>query len=128
MKLNDYEEIVGTLENYTQEQDSIKLVFKIQTTIELPVGAITKDELDDCISRKIGIFNSKGDYRLRKFPTPIENFKNENCPSCEKQNQCSRDGEELFYCLLNKVCELHRNKQASNLTGSDLRDENKKQK
>lgn len=111
MKLKEYHEIVGTLETYTHEEDCIKLVFKIQTTIELPIGAIPKKELDDCINRKIGIFNNQGDYRLRKFPMPIEHFKHEECPSCEKRDQCSRDGEELFYCLLHKVSKLSRNKQ-----------------
>jgi hypothetical protein len=54
---------------------------------------------------------NKGDYRLRKFPTPIDNFKEENCPFCEKRNGCSKDGKELFYCLLEKVSELPRRKQ-----------------
>jgi hypothetical protein len=79
MKLKDYHEIVGTLEKYTQEEDCIKLVFKIQTTIELLIEAIPKKELNDCINRKIGIFNNKGDYRLRKVPMPIEHFKHEEC-------------------------------------------------
>ena len=72
MELKEYNEIVGTLENYTQEQDSIKLVFKIQTTIELPVGTIPKNELDDCINRKIGIFNNKGEELvIEKINEPL---------------------------------------------------------
>jgi len=71
MKLGDYHEMVGTLEKYIQEDNCIKLVFKIQTIIELPIGAIPKNELDDCINRKIGIFNNKGDYRLRKLPMQL---------------------------------------------------------
>ena len=128
MKLKDYHEIVGILKNYIQEQDSIKLVFKIEKTIELPIGAIPKNELDDCLNREISIFNNKGDYRLRKFPTSVENFKKGTCPSCEKRNICSRDGEEFFYCLLQKLSELSRNEQAIKTTGGDLGDENKKRR
>jgi len=113
MKLKEYHEFVGTLERYTQEEDCIKLVFVIHTTVELPIGAIPKKELDDCINREIGIFNNQGDYRLRKVPMPIDEFKNEECLSCEKRDQCTRDGEELFYCLLHKVSELKRKKQES---------------
>jgi hypothetical protein len=120
MKLKEYHEFVGTLERYTQEDDCIKLVFVIHTTVELPIGAIPKKELDDCINRKIGIFNNQGDYRLRKFPMPIEHFKNEECSSCEKRDQCSRDSEELFYCLIQKVSELKRKKQESNTVGGDI--------
>ena len=110
MKLKDYHEFVGTLESYTQEPNCIRLVFRIEQTIELPVGAIPKMELDDCLNRKIGIFNNQGDYRLRKCPKPVDNFKEENCPSCEKRNGCSKEGKELFYCLLEKVSELSRRK------------------
>jgi hypothetical protein len=110
MKLKDCHEIVGTLDSYTQEQDCIRLVFRIQQTIEVPIAAIPKKELDDCINRKIGIFNNQGDYRLRKFPKPVDNFKEENCPFCEKRNECSKDGKELFYCLLYKVSELSQKK------------------
>ncbi len=61
MILKDYHEMVGTLQKYTQEHDCIKLVFKIEKTIELPIDAIPKNELDDCLNRKIGIFNKKGE-------------------------------------------------------------------
>ena len=85
MKLKKYHKIVGTLESYIQENDKTRLVFQIQKTIELPQKAIPKEELEDCISRKIAIFNNDGDYRLRKSPKPIEKFKDEKCSLCDKQ-------------------------------------------
>jgi hypothetical protein len=97
--------------NYSQDEDCIRLVFRIERTIQLPVGAIPKKELDDCVNRKIGILNVEGHYRLRKFPTPVENFKKENCLTCEKQFQCSKDDKEVFYCLLHKVSELMNKKR-----------------
>jgi len=112
MELKDYHEIVGTLESYSQEHDCFRLAFRIQQMIEVPIDAIPKRELDDCIKTKIGIFNNQGDYRLRKFPRPIDNFKEENCPSCKKRNQCTQDGKELFYCLLHEVSVLVREKHS----------------
>jgi len=86
MKLNTYHEIVGTLENYSKEDNKINLIFQIHKTIALPLNAISDEELEDCINRRIGIFNNEGDYRLRKFPKPIEEFKSETCPKCSKQD------------------------------------------
>jgi hypothetical protein len=106
MILKNYHEIVGTLESYKEKDDILQLVVKIEYNLELPKNAIPKEELDDCMDRKIGIFNNAGDYRLRKFPRAIENFKNEQCPRCETKDQCSKDGKELFYCLLRKINEL----------------------
>ena len=108
MKLKNYHEIVGTLEEYMQENDKTRLVFQIQKTIELPREVIPKEELEDCINRKIAIFNNDGDYRLRKSPKPIEKFKSENCPKCSKQEQCSKDGLEITNCLMSKINELRR--------------------
>lgn len=81
MKLKNYHEIVGTLESYIQENDKTRLVFQIQKTIELPQKAIPKEELEDCINRKIAIFNNNEDYRLRKSLKSIEKLKDEekNC-------------------------------------------------
>lgn len=120
MKLKDYHEIVAVLESYTQESDCIRLVFRIEQIIELPKDTIPKNELDDCINRKIGIFNNQGNYRLRRFPTPVENFKKENCASCEKHEQCSKDEREVFYCLLHKVSELTNKKQELKKTGGEM--------
>ena len=108
MKLNTNHEIVGTLESYSKEDNKINMVFQVHKTIELPLNAIPDEELEDCINRKIGIFNNEGDYRLRKFPKPIDGFKSENCPKCSKQEQCPKDGLEITYCLVNKISELRR--------------------
>ncbi len=110
VKLKDHHEIVGLLEKYTLEPDCIRCLFRIEQVVELPKGAIPIQELDDCINRKIGIFNNQGEYRLRKCPKPVDNFKEENCPICEKRNTCSKEGRELFYCLLEKVSEMSRRK------------------
>ncbi len=106
MNLKTYHEIVGTLESYSEKNNELNLLFQIHKTIEPPQDAIPKKELDDCINRRIGIFNNDGDYRLRKFPKPIEKFKSEKCLKCNKQEHCSKDGIELTYCLISKINEL----------------------
>ena len=123
MKLMDNHEYVGTLESYVREDDCIKLVFVNRTTVELPLGAIPKEELDECIDKKIGIFNNQGDYRLRKYSMPIEHFKNEECPSCNNQDSCIRDGEALSHCLRNKTSKMKEKK-----TGCDNHNHNKRRK
>ena len=106
MKLRKYHEFIGTLEKYKIVDDELHLQFVIEYKMELPKDAIPITELDDCIQRKIGIFNNDGDYRLRKFPRGIDIFKYESCPKCEKQKECSKDGLELLCCLLKKINEL----------------------
>jgi len=69
---------------------------------------------------------NKGDYRIRKFPTPIENFKKENCVSCEKQERYSKDDKEIFYCPLHKLSKLISKRQKTNTMGGDINYDNKK--
>jgi hypothetical protein len=106
MKLKKYHEFIGTLEKYEIVEDELRLRFTIEYKMELPRDAFPTTELDDCIQRQIGIFNNDGDYRLRKFPRGIDVFKSESCPKCEKQKECSKEGLELFNCLLKKIVEL----------------------
>ena len=67
MILQDCNEIVGTLEKYTEEKDILKLVIKIQHIINIPFNAISKEELDNCLNKKIGIINIDENYKLRKI-------------------------------------------------------------
>jgi len=103
MKLEKYHEFVGTLTKYEKTESELLLTFTIEYKIELPRDAISQEELDDCFYRKIGIFNNDGDYRLRKFPRAIDEFKSESCVTCDKQKLCSKDRLELFNCLLKKI-------------------------
>ena len=64
MELENYHEIVGTLERYSQDNNKEKLLVQISTTIELPPDAIPKEELEKSINRRIGILNCDGDYKL----------------------------------------------------------------
>jgi len=110
MKLKEQQEIVGTLEKYTIADGGIRLLFQVYKTIELPKCAIPKEELDDCVDRKIAIFNNSGEYRLKKYPRALETFLKEECPVCVQQKGCSKEGLELFNCLLKRLSEASKKK------------------
>jgi len=66
MKLENYHEIVGTLENYEEKEDIVKLSFVFKQSIEVPKNAITNKELEDCIQKKISILHLDEKYYLKK--------------------------------------------------------------
>ena len=63
LKLNH--EVVGTLSNVVKEKNQIKLIFNIITEIELPLDALSSEQIDDFLDKRIGIINSDGIYKIR---------------------------------------------------------------
>ena len=74
MKLEINHEFIGTLIDYTTNEDTIKLKFQIQITIEVPSKALSIEQLDKYMQKDIGIINIEEDYHLRKLRTPIDDF------------------------------------------------------
>jgi hypothetical protein len=108
VKLENCHEFIGTLVKYSKDEDALKLEFRIEKTIELPSHALPTELLDKYMHQKVGIINIDGDYRIRKLRMPIDDFKEQECSTCNKKKQCSEDEKEMFYCLLEKVSDLKR--------------------
>jgi len=106
MHLENYHEFLGTLVKYSKDEDKTRLEFQIQTTIELPSKALPTELLDKYLYQDVGVINIDGEYRIRKLRMPIDDFKEQECSSCHKKQQCSEDEKEMFYCLLHKLNEL----------------------
>lgn len=66
MKLKNYHEIVGTLENYEEKEDSIELNFVFKQSVEIPKNAITIKDLEDCRQKNISILHLDEKYYLNK--------------------------------------------------------------
>ena len=66
MKLNNYEEIIGTLKDYEQMNDENRLTFIMETTLEIPKDAISIEELEECKQSTISILHLDGKYYLKK--------------------------------------------------------------
>lgn len=112
MELEHCHEVVGKLEKYTEKNGKMHLVFQIKKIVDIPLGAIPKSELDDCLYRKIGIINIDGDYRIRKSKEPraIDAFKEKYCPTCNEKELCKKDVTHIFYCILGKIQKLRKGK------------------
>ncbi len=48
MKLENYHEMVGTLEKYEENAENIKLHFVFKQSIELPKNALSSEKLEEC--------------------------------------------------------------------------------
>ena len=66
MKLENYHEMLGTLEKYEENADNLKLHFVFKRSIELPKNALSTENLEEYKQQKIGIFHLDGEYYLRK--------------------------------------------------------------
>ena len=67
MKLQNLYEIVGTLEDIKSEEDKVSLTFIFKKIIEIPKDALSIDTLNNCKTKRVGIFNLDGKYYLRKI-------------------------------------------------------------
>ncbi len=68
MKLQPYNEIVGTLSEIQQKSNHIELIFTIQKNIEIPLGVISEVELETSVGKRVGVFCSDaGNYAIRKI-------------------------------------------------------------
>jgi len=66
LKLNNYEEIVGTLKEYKNIDDKTQLNFTMGKTINIPKDGISIGDLEECKQKKISIFHLDGKYYLKK--------------------------------------------------------------
>ena len=62
MRLNDFEEIIGTLQSVTQENEKTILLFTVEHHIEIPRDAIKN--INDFEGKKIAILNLNGSYKI----------------------------------------------------------------
>ncbi len=65
--LNNHEEAIGRLEDIKNTQDYVILSITQERKISLPLSALTKAGLNDCIGKKIGIYNCDGTYFWRQI-------------------------------------------------------------
>jgi len=66
MKLNEREEIVGTLVDINAENRNLILTFGISKRLELPASAIPKEKLQALVGTRIGLLHLDGkEYRIR---------------------------------------------------------------
>lgn len=66
MKLEKNHEVVGTLSGIETNEHHMKLEFTLHKDYEIPIGALSEEKLRAMIGERIGIFNSNGDYRVRR--------------------------------------------------------------
>lgn len=67
MKLENYMEIIGTLEDFKEKDRFIDLQFLIRKNIETPVGAISLDKLKELKGEKISIPCLDDHYYIKLF-------------------------------------------------------------
>ena len=65
MKLKSNHEIVGTLSDIISEKNQIKLIFTIMRVVELPIEAVSMEQLHGFLDKRIGIININGTYKIR---------------------------------------------------------------
>jgi len=75
MILNNFEELVGTIQDIICEESCVKLVFSVQQVIEIPANAIPQDVLKGLIGKRIGILNIDGEYKVRTAHSNIDKNK-----------------------------------------------------
>lgn len=65
MQLKPFEEIIGTLKTIIIETNCVKLEFTITQEIEIPINSISKEKLNNCLGKMIGVLNCFDQYQIR---------------------------------------------------------------
>lgn len=86
MRLDNYQEIIGTITSIKQSEGIIHVIFTIKTTIDLPASIISVEELQKLLGKQVGIFNNAGDYKISIIQGNNETIKKTSVFSLEKNN------------------------------------------
>ncbi len=67
MKLDTYQEIIGTLVKYSFQDDAIHLEFNMRKNIEVPKQSFSEKQLSESINKRIAIVDRDGYYFLKRI-------------------------------------------------------------